>query len=116
VLADLDFMDRHQDEYMLMVAVFYGANFLYGRGTSYLSVAIGAYREFFAMLEDMLAGWMGREQLERRGGQVVAFQVLALIEAANLASWANPGEPVERKHDADRILTMLREGLGPVAT
>jgi AcrR family transcriptional regulator len=116
VLADLDFMDRHQDEYMLMVAVFYGANFLYGRGTSYLSVAVGAYREFFAMLEDMLAGWMGPKQLERRGGQVVAFQVLALIEAANLASWTNPGEPVDRKRDADRILAMLGEGLGPVAS
>ncbi len=116
VQADLDFMDRHQNEYMLMVAVFYGANFLYGRGTSYLSVAVGAYREFFAMLEDMLAGWMGREQLERRGGEAVAFQVLALIEAANLASWNRPGESVDRKRDADRILAMLREGLGPVTS
>jgi AcrR family transcriptional regulator len=116
VQADLDFMDRHQNGYMLMVAVFYGANFLYGRGTSYLSVAVGAYREFFAMLEDMLAGWMGREQLERRGGEAVAFQVLALIEAANLASWNRPGEPVDRKRDADRILSMLREGLGPVTS
>lgn len=116
VLADLHFMDRHQDEYMLMVAVFYGANFLYGQGTSYFSVAIGAYREFFAMLEDICADWMGRERLEKRGGQVVAFQVLALIESANLAAWASPGEPVDRKRDADRILTMLRRGLGPVAS
>lgn len=114
VLADLHFMDRHQDEYMLMVGVFYGANFLYGHGTSYFSVAIGAYREFFAMLEDILGKWMGPGQLEKRGGQVVAFQVLALIESANLAAWASPGEPVDRKRDADRIMAMLNGGLGPV--
>jgi len=113
VLADLTFMDQHQDEYMLMVAVFYGGNFLYGRGTPYLSIAMGAYREFFAMLESICAQWMGRERLEARGEQEVALQVLALIEAANLAAWANPGESVDRMRDADRIIAMLREGLGP---
>jgi hypothetical protein len=113
VLADLEFMDRHQDEYMLMVAVFYGANFLYGKGASYLSLAMGAYRQFFAMVEDICRDWMGAEALEERGVQTVAFQVLALIEAANLFAWSAPGSETDRGRDAERIMAMLRHGLGP---
>jgi AcrR family transcriptional regulator len=116
VLADLRFMDRHQDEYMLMVAVFYGANFLYGRGTGYLSLAMGAYREFFAMVEDICRDWMGSEPFDARGGRTVAFQVLALIEAANLFAWANPEADVDRARDAERIMAMLRRGLGSSPT
>jgi AcrR family transcriptional regulator len=112
VLADLAFMDRHQNEYMLMVAVFYGANFMYGKGTSYLDLALRAYREFFAMAEDICRDWMGAEALEARGGSAVVFQVLALIEAANLSSWANPGVELDRPGDAERIMAMLRHGLG----
>jgi AcrR family transcriptional regulator len=113
VLADLTFMDRHQNEYMLMVAVFYGANFLYGKGgTSYLDVALRAYREFFAMAEDICRDWMGAEALEARGGSAVAFQVLGLIEAANLSAWANPEGDPDRPRDAERIMAMLRYGLG----
>jgi len=112
LLADLTFMDRHQQEYMLMVAVFYGANFLYGKGTSYLELAMRAYREFFAMVDDICRDWMGAEALEARGGSAVAFQVLALIEAANLSAWANPGVAPDRPGDAERIMAMLRHGLG----
>jgi AcrR family transcriptional regulator len=112
VLADLTFMDRHQDEYMLMVAVFYGANFLYGKGADYLQLAMRAYREFFAMVDDICRDWMGVEALEARGGRAVAFQVLALIEAANLSAWANPGVDPDRPGDAERIMAMLRHGLG----
>jgi hypothetical protein len=105
-------MDRHQDEYMLMVAVFYGANFLYGKGTGHLALALRAYREFFAMVEDICRDWMGAEALETRGGSAVAFQVLALIEAANLSAWADPGLDLDRPRDAERIMAMLRHGLG----
>jgi AcrR family transcriptional regulator len=112
VLADLTFMDRHQHEYMLMVAVFYGANFLYGREANTLELAMRAYREFFAMVEDICRDWMGAEELEARGGRAVAFQVLALIEAANLFAWADPEGGLDRSKDAERIMAMLRHGLG----
>jgi AcrR family transcriptional regulator len=114
ILADLTFMDRQQDEYMLMVSVFYGANFLYGRGKAYLLVAMGAYREFFALLEDICADWMGRTALNERGISAVTMQVLTLIESANLYAWANPDEPVDRIRDADLAMTMLKGGLGPL--
>jgi AcrR family transcriptional regulator len=111
VLADLLFMDEHQDEFMLMESVFYGANFLYGEGSEYLLLAMGAYREFFALVADICRDWMGAEQFEARGGQRVAFQVIALIEAANLYAWVSQ-EPVDREADAERVMTMLEEGLG----
>jgi AcrR family transcriptional regulator len=111
VLADLLFMDRHQDEYMLMVSIFYGANFLYGKGSDYLLLAMGAYREFFALIADICREWMGAEAFEARGGQRVAFQVLALIEAANLYAWVSR-ERVDREADAARVMRMLNEGLG----
>ena len=114
VLADLLFMDRHQDAYMLMVSIFYGANFLYGKGRDYLLLAMGAYREFFALIGDICRGWMGAEQFEARGGERVAFQVIALIEAANLYAWVSR-EGIDRETDADRIMRMLTEGLGPAA-
>jgi AcrR family transcriptional regulator len=116
VLADLTFMDQNQGEYMLMVAVFYGANFLYGQGATYLPVAMGAYREFFSMVDEICGQWMGHEQLEARGGQAVTFQVLALIEAANLTAWANPEQSLDRQRDADHIMTMLKSGLCPAAS
>ncbi len=99
---------------MLMVSVFYGANFLYGRGKAYLLVAKGAYREFFALLEDICAGWMGEATLQARGAGAVTMQVLPLSESANLYAWANPDEPVDRIRDADRAMLMLRQGLGPL--
>jgi AcrR family transcriptional regulator len=111
VLADLLFMDEHQDAYMLMVSIFYGANFLYGKSQSYLQLAMGAYREFFALIGDICRDWMGAERFEARGGLRVAFQVISLIEAANLYAWVSP-EPVDRQADAERVLTMLDEGLG----
>jgi AcrR family transcriptional regulator len=114
VLADLLFMDEHQDEFMLMESIFYGANFLYGKGSEYLLLAMGAYREFFALIADICRDWMGTEQFEARGGQRVAFQVIALIEAANLYAWVSEGR-VDREADADRVMTMLKEGLGPAA-
>lgn len=114
VLADLLFMDQHQDAYMLMVSIFYGANFLYGKGSEYLLLALGAYREFFALMGDICRDWMGAEEFEARGAQRVAFQVLALIEAANLYAWVSP-ERVDRKADAERVMRMLTEGLGPAA-
>jgi AcrR family transcriptional regulator len=111
VIADLLFMDEHQDEFMLMESIFYGANFLYGKGSDYLVLAMGAYREFFALIADICRDWMGAEKFEARGGERVAFQVLALIEAANLYAWAGR-EPVDREADAERVMTMLTEGLG----
>ena len=111
VLADLLFMDEHQDAYMLMVSIFYGANFLYGKGSDYLLLAMGAYREFFALIGDICRGWMGTEAFEARGAQRVAFQVIALIEAANLYAWVSQ-ERVDREADAERIMRMLQEGLG----
>jgi AcrR family transcriptional regulator len=111
VLADLLFMDEHQDAYMLMVSIFYGANFLYGKGKDYLLLAMGAYREFFALIADICRDWMGAERFEERGGQRVAFQVLALIEAANLYAWVSR-EPIDREADARRVMKMLEEGLG----
>jgi AcrR family transcriptional regulator len=114
VLADLLFMDEHQDEYMLMVSIFYGANFLYGKGSDYLLLAMGAYREFFALIGDICRDWMGVEQFQARGDQRVVFQVVGLIESANLYAWVSR-EPVDRERDAERIMTMLTEGLGPAA-
>ncbi len=111
VLADLLFMDEHQDSYMLMVSIFYGANFLYGKGSGYLTLAMGAYREFFALIGDICRGWMGDERFEARGEQRVVFQVVALIEALNLYAWVST-EPVDREGDAERVMAMLTEGLG----
>ena len=71
-----------------------------------------AYRELFAMVEDICRDWMGAEALEARGGRAVAFQILALIEAANLSTWANPGADLDRPRDAERIMAMLSHGLG----
>lgn len=115
VLADLLFMDEHQDAYMLMVSIFYGANFLYGKGSEYLLLAMGAYRELFALIGDICRDWIGAEQFEARGGQRVAFQVIALIEAANLYAWVSR-ERVDREADAERVMRMLTEGLGVAAT
>jgi len=114
VLADLSFMDEHRDEYMLMAAMFYGANFLYGTDGTYTRVAMAAYREFFAMIEDICRAWIGEEAVTARGGQVLAFQVLALIEAANLYAEADEGAAIDRRRDVDRIMEMLTRGLGAV--
>jgi hypothetical protein len=114
VLADLVFMDEHQDAYMLMVSIFYGANFLYGKGSGYLTLAMGAYREFFALIGDICRDWMGAERFEARGEQRVVFQVIGLIEAMNLYAWVS-SEPVDREADAERVMSMLTEGLGLVS-
>jgi AcrR family transcriptional regulator len=114
VLADLLFMDEHQDAYMLMVSIFYGANFLYGRGSEYLQLAMGAYREFFSLIGEICRDWMGAEEYQARGGERVAFQVIALIEAANLFAWVSR-EGVDREADAKGVMRMLTEGLGHTA-
>lgn len=114
VLADLLFMDEHQDAYMLMVSIFYGANFLYGKGSAYLTLAMGAYREFFALIGDICRDWMGDEEFEARGRERVVFQVVGLIEAVNLYAWVSR-EPVDRGADAKRVMAMLNEGLGLAA-
>jgi AcrR family transcriptional regulator len=114
VMADLSFMDEHRDEYMLMAAMFYGANFLYGTDGTYTQVAMAAYREFFAMIEDICGAWMGEQAVSARGGRVLAFQVLALIEAANLYTEAADPASLDRRRDVERIMEMLTRGLGTV--
>jgi AcrR family transcriptional regulator len=114
VLADLIFMDEHRNEYMLMAAMFYGANFLYGTDGTYTKVAIAAYREFFAMIEEICEEWIGGKALAARGGRALAFQVLALIEAAKLFAEAPPEATTDRGRDVNRIMEMLSHGLGAV--
>jgi len=111
--AHLEFMASRDDDYMLAAAAFYGANFLYGRGAADTQVAVHTYEDVFRFTDQLCRDWMGRDAFQRRGGRRLSYQILSLIEGAQVYAGAVPEHELDPVVEASRILDLLQMGLGP---
>ena len=110
--AHLAFMASHEDNYMLAAAAFYGANFLYGRGAADTQAAVQAYEDVFQFIDGLCREWMGEEAFTRRGARTLSFQILSLIDGAQVYAAAFPNHRLDPAVEAARILDLLQAGLG----
>ena len=111
--AHLEFMQSRDDDYMLVAAAFYGANFLYGRGAADTQVAVQTYEDVFRFTDQLCLDWMGKDAFQRRGGRTLSFQILSLIEGAEVYAGAFPDHQLDPVVEASHILRLLQSGLGP---
>jgi len=110
--AHIEYMQSRDDDYMLAAAAFYGTNFLYGRGAADTQAAVQAYEDVFRLLDGLCREWMGDDAFLRRGGRTLSFQILSLIDGAQVYAAAFPDHQPDPAVEAARILDLLQSGLG----